>query len=227
MHFIDAPGSILLLENSLSRRRPKSSLTLAMMGCAVMWCACPLAQPPTPTMKTTNTKEIAARLVPLPMDERGKVLDRLPHGSGKHSQLAGMLEGSWYLHRGDLAIDGNFENGLNLVVDGDITVRGTLTEGGDGASLVVLGDLRAQNVLTSHLMVVAGSLECSGIVHGDYNDYSLEVYGDKLKARAGAHGSFRDAAGETGGGIRARLEFRERPGAGGGCVRGGPGAVAG
>lgn len=150
-----------------------------MLTCA---SAQPPAKPPVPTHQ--NTKDIAARLLPLPKEDREKVLKRFPGGNATASQLVHMFDGTWYVHHGDLTIDGDFESNLNLVVDGDLTVRGTLSDASGEASLVVTGDVRAVNVLTSQLMVVLGSLDCSGLVHGDYNDYCLEVYGKEMRARA-------------------------------------------
>lgn len=131
-----------------------------------------------------TTSQIASRLLPLSKEERESILKRFPKGRGDLSQLSHMFDGSWYVHKGDLTIDGNFISTLNLVVDGDLTVRGALSDASDEASLVVTGDLRAEHVVTAQLLVVMGSLQATGLVHGDYNDYSLEVWGPKFTARA-------------------------------------------
>lgn len=155
-----------------------------MAGWLLLNCANAQPQANTPVPSHQSTRSIAARLVPLPKEDRDKVLKRFPGGNASASQLVHMFDGDWYVHRGDLTIDGDLDSDLNLVVDGDLTVRGTLCDAGGEASLVVMGDVRAMNVLTSQLMVVLGSLHCSGLVHGDYNDYCLEVYGKEMSARA-------------------------------------------
>lgn len=133
-------------------------------------------------MKTTL--DLAARLVPLPADQRKTILDRFPRGQGHVSQLADSFEGTWYLHRGDLVVDGGFESTLNLVVDGDLTVRGPLLDTGGDALLVVTGDLLCRDLLSQYLLVVLGSLRCEGLAFGYYNDYAFEVWGKELEARA-------------------------------------------
>lgn len=132
----------------------------------------------------TTTLDLAARFVPLPRAEREALLARLPEGRGHVSQLHDCFGGTWYLHRGDLTVDGDLDSTLNLVVDGDLTVRGTLTDDSGEALLVVTGDLRAGNVLSRQLLVVLGSLLATGVVHADYNDWCFEVWGDSLHARA-------------------------------------------
>lgn len=60
VHLKESPGSTFLPDNSLPGRRRRFSQTMAVTGCAVMWCASPLAQPPTPMMRTTNADDMAA-----------------------------------------------------------------------------------------------------------------------------------------------------------------------
>lgn len=132
----------------------------------------------------TTTRDLAARFVPLPRAGRARFLARVPKRKGRVSQLKDSFDGTWYLHRGDLTVDGDLESVLNLVVDGDLTVRGTLTDDLEEARLVVTGDLRAENVLSRHLLVVLGSLLVKGVVYADYNDWAFEVWGRALRARA-------------------------------------------
>jgi hypothetical protein len=141
------------------------------------------AQEPSPPMQTTTT-DIAARLVPFPQEERERLLKRIPRNGSTSSQLADSFDGSWYVHRGDLAIDGDFSNNLNLVVDGDLTVRGTLLDTNDTASLVVTGDVRAKHILSECLLVTLGSLDCSGLTCAYYNDWCFEVWGPEMQSRA-------------------------------------------
>lgn len=132
----------------------------------------------------TTTRDLAARFVPLPRAGRARFLARVPKRKGRVSQLKESFDGTWYLHRGDLTVDGDLESVLNLVVDGDLTVRGTLADDLEEARLVVSGDLRAENILSRHLLVVLGSLLVKGVVYADYNDWAFEVWGDALRARA-------------------------------------------
>lgn len=55
-----------------------------------------------------------------------------------------------YLYKGDLTIDGSFANTHALVVDGNVTIRGSYDDyrGGGIGILVVLGDLRAEHVVS-------------------------------------------------------------------------------
>jgi hypothetical protein len=90
-----------------------------------------------------------------------------------------------YLHKGDLTIDGSFANTHALVVDGTLTIRGSYDDyrnGGIGM-LVVLGDLRAEHVVSWGSMAVTGTLDATGLVYAYYNDYSFEVAGP-VTARA-------------------------------------------
>ena len=90
-----------------------------------------------------------------------------------------------YLHKDDLTIDGSFANTHALVVDGHLTIHGSYDDyrnGGIGI-LVVLGDMRAEHVLSWGSMAVAGRLDATGLVYAYYNDYSFEVAGP-VTARA-------------------------------------------
>lgn len=90
-----------------------------------------------------------------------------------------------YLHKGDLTIDGSFANTHALVVDGNLTIRGSYDDyrGGGIGILVVLGDLRAEHVVSWGSMAVTGRLDATGLVYAYYNDYSFEVAGP-VTARA-------------------------------------------
>lgn len=90
-----------------------------------------------------------------------------------------------YLHRGDLTVDGSFANTDVLVVDGNLTIRGSYDDHRDGGIglLVVLGDLRVEHVVSWGGMAVTGALHATGLVYAYYNDYSFEVAGP-VTARA-------------------------------------------
>lgn len=103
---------------------------------------------------------------------------------------------------GDMAEDGVEDyDGNFLTIDGDcvvvgdldtdeheiavLVVRGSLTVGGyfrdhsdDGPTVtVVLGDLRAKNVVTAGLLEVKGSMVVREAVVGDYNDGGVLIHG--------------------------------------------------
>jgi hypothetical protein len=131
-----------------------------------------------------NSQSLAARLVPLTEARRKGILLALPRRKGERSQLFDTFNGAWYIHRGPLILDEDYDHTLNLVVDGDLTVRGTVDDSGAGRHLVVLGDLRCQNLLSRHLMVVTGSVVCAGLIFADHHDYAFEIWGETLEARA-------------------------------------------
>lgn len=129
-----------------------------------------------------QTRDLAARFQPFPPEARQALLKLFPGGRGDASHLADSFEGDWYMHEGDLIVDSGFRNNLNLVVRGNLIVRGVLSDLDDSASLVVTGDVLAHHILSRQLLVVLGSLRCSGLVHADYNDWSFEVWGPSLRA---------------------------------------------
>ena len=88
-------------------------------------------------------------------------------------------------HRGDMTIDGSFANTHVLVVGGNLTIHGSYDDfrGGGIGILVVLGDLRAEHVVSWGAIAVTGTLEAAGLVYAYYNDFTFEVAGP-VKARA-------------------------------------------
>ena len=90
-----------------------------------------------------------------------------------------------YLHKGDQTIDASFVNTHALVVDGNLTIRGSYDDfrGGGIGILAVLGDLRAGHVVSWGSIAVTGRLDATGLVYAYYNDFSFEVAGP-VKARA-------------------------------------------
>ena len=79
---------------------------------------------------------------------------------------------------GDLHVQGDL-NILNaaLVVTGNLTVSGCLSDCGPDSRVVVMGNLNAMKVQTSGWMIVGGDAIVSDAVFGSYNDDSLEVHG--------------------------------------------------
>jgi hypothetical protein len=90
-----------------------------------------------------------------------------------------------HLHKGDLTIDGSFANTHVLVVDGNVTMRGSYDDyrGGGVGILLVLGDLLAEHVVSWGSIAVTGTLKATGLVYAYYNDYTFEVAGP-VRARA-------------------------------------------
>lgn len=89
----------------------------------------------------------------------------------------------WRIHRGDLAVAGNFDNDGALVVDGTLRIDGSYDDYGHGAGLlIVLGDLEAEHVFTWNGLYVRGAVRAKGLVYGAYNDYAFEA-GGKVSAR--------------------------------------------
>ena len=90
----------------------------------------------------------------------------------------------WHVHRGDLILEGDLDNDLCLVVEGNLTIRGNYNDYlSDIGYLLCLGDMRVQNVLSWNAFCVAGNLYAAGMVFGYYNDFPFDVCGDVLKAR--------------------------------------------
>lgn len=83
--------------------------------------------------------------------------------------------------RSDLDVD------TPLVVDGNLDVHGTYTDGwdyNDEGHLICLGNLTAKNVFTRNVFFVSGSLSAAGFIFAEGNDYPLEIGdGELVKAR--------------------------------------------
>lgn len=95
-----------------------------------------------------------------------------------------LRDGDWKVHSGDLRIEKDFVNHDQLVVEGNLIVGGTYDDfrsAGPGC-LVVLGDMRAGNVISWGSIAVKGTLSSDGLVYAYYNDYSFEA--TRVKARA-------------------------------------------
>ncbi|MES2818614.1 MAG: hypothetical protein V4812_06450, partial [Pseudomonadota bacterium] len=89
----------------------------------------------------------------------------------------------WELHRGDLHIDGSLDNRHALVVDGNLTINGDYDDYTSGIGmLVVLGELRVDNLMSWGSVYVDSDLQARGLVIAEYNDFTFEVKG-KVNAR--------------------------------------------
>ncbi len=128
--------------------------------------------------ETVTASMLMARFDYLTTEERAAIKEQA------QGMIQDYLEGDWYIYRGNLLIDGDFDNDIALVVDGNLTVHGTYNDyQSDIGYLLCLGDFRAQNVLSWNAFAVAGSLYAAGFVCGYYNDFPFEVLGDVLQAR--------------------------------------------
>ena len=138
------------------------------------------------SQKAITTSSFAARLEYVEADERAELHERAGSFGPYPAQMQYYLEEGfhWYIHRGDLVIDGDFDNDMFLVVEGDLTVRGTYNDyRGDSGHLLVLGDVRAEHVLSWNAFSASGSLYAAGLVLGYYNDFTFEVFGPLIAAR--------------------------------------------
>jgi hypothetical protein len=140
-----------------------------------------------PVWRTSND---LIRRSPAPwsrLDKAGieAVVERLPKSLSLIPDYLRDKDVRVHLHKGDLTIDGSFANDHVLVVDGNLTIRGSYDDfRGDGTGiLVVLGDLRAEHVVSWGSIAVTGTLEASGLVYAYYNDFTFEVAGP-VRARA-------------------------------------------
>lgn len=95
-------------------------------------------------------------------------------------------DGEAFVVDGDLVVDGDFRTAdadvTLLVVKGDLVVAGLYDAPDEHSFVIVLGSLRAENVITASALDVFGSLEARGVVLGDYNDGGAHVR-RQLKAR--------------------------------------------
>jgi hypothetical protein len=112
------------------------------------------------------------------------IVKRLPKSLSLIPDYLRDKDAAVFLHKGDLTIDGSFDNSHILVVDGNLTIRGSYDDYRDGIGiLVVLGDMRAEHVASWGSIAVTGTLEARGLVYAYYNDFTFEV-GGPIKAKA-------------------------------------------
>ena len=88
------------------------------------------------------------------------------------------------IHPGDLTLTGSLENDSVLIVQGDLSIIGNYHDYLDGTGvLVVLGQMRVENLYSWGALYVQKDLDASGLILTVYNDYTFEVDG-KVNARA-------------------------------------------
>ncbi|MET1081395.1 MAG: hypothetical protein ABWY06_25625 [Pseudomonas sp.] len=123
------------------------------------------------------------KLKPLSATERQRLSDRLaPHALRNHFEESYV---DWQIHRGDLRIDNSFENNQALVVEGDLSIAGDYDDLYRGR-LVVLGDLRVDNLVSEGSLYVDGDLDAQGLVFAQNDERSPFTF--EVKGRVNAHG---------------------------------------
>lgn len=132
-------------------------------------------------------------------EERQALIDRglaMPDGNRQWTEMARTylaMDSGWRIHEGDLYLpDGETIVDLNLIVTGDLICDVYSDEG--ECTVLVLGDLRCQQVFSVYGLFVWGDAIVGDTVYQFYNDWAFEVVGT-LSARgfivqdksAGAH----------------------------------------
>jgi len=91
-------------------------------------------------------------------------------------------EGGVFLHEGDLQVNGDFkvdeQGALLLIVQGDLDVSGLFQDWSEFGILIVTGNLRARDIVTSGNLRVGKNLEAEKAVIGDYNDGGAGIGGN-------------------------------------------------
>ena len=85
----------------------------------------------------------------------------------------------WYIYDGDLVIDEAFFSllGISVIVAGNLTIKGSYADKRGGGSLIVLGDMTVDNIISEYPFVVVGDVHAAGLAYFGYNDHSGEVTG--------------------------------------------------
>jgi hypothetical protein len=178
-----------LISISLSIAKPYAPQLLLL--CLVILLGVSAFVPPasgaTPPVWRTSGELIKQSPKSFPhLDKAGidAVIKRLPKGLTLIPDYLRDKDARVHLHKGDLTIDGSFDNSHILVIDGNLTISGSYDDyrGGTGI-LVVLGDMRAEHVISWGSIAVTGNLQAAGLVYAYYNDFTFEV-GGTVKARA-------------------------------------------
>lgn len=140
-----------------------------------------------PAGAAVEPMDMTAVTARLPAEQRASVREPLGRCQGRkilRLPAGAVVAGDLHL---DAAVPTLGQPGLCAVLaEGDLTVAGDVLnlDWNDGRALVVLGSLRAANLLKGGAaLLVAGDLECRGLVLGVYNDGSARVAGN-LKAQA-------------------------------------------
>lgn len=83
------------------------------------------------------------------------------------------------LRNGPVSVQGDlFVEIGSILLTGDLLVLGNMSDWDESSTVVVLGNLSANNLSSSGEVVVAGDLKIDNILHLHRNDHSLRVEGD-------------------------------------------------
>jgi len=94
------------------------------------------------------------------------------------------VDRTWVYYKGDLKLDGPIDGNIGLVVDGNLRIDGLYDDYvSDIGSLVVLGDMHVEHLISWGSVAVLGNLEADGVVFTYYNDFTFEV-GGSIQAEA-------------------------------------------
>lgn len=118
------------------------------------------------------------------LEAHAKAIER-----AESSEIDGVIDptclcsGRLRIHRGDLVLDELHLDGEcpTLVIEGDLIVAGTIIQEFRAGFLIVLGDVRAKNIMTTALIFVTGDLTVEDTICGNCTNYSTDVLG-KTKA---------------------------------------------
>lgn len=90
----------------------------------------------------------------------------------------GLSASDWKVHRGDLVVEGNIESNQKLIVLGNLTVKGNISTFSLSNPWVILGNVTATNIVTDSPLLIAGSINASGLVFIDsYYDNPSTIKG--------------------------------------------------
>lgn len=134
---------------------------------------------------SAGTEELDEEALHALLDEHADAIAR-----AEASDVDGVIDpvclssGALRIHRGDLALE---ELHLTaecptLVVEGDLHVAGTIVQAFRAGFLIVLGNVRAKNIVTTALIFVTGDLTVEDTICGNCTNYSTDVLGE-TKAR--------------------------------------------
>lgn len=132
----------------------------------------------------TDLSKLQPIVTDLTSAERKRIIEQIQrhgHADRCRQALVTLNERQFVIHHGALWIDDDVLGHVNLIVDGDLIVNGTY--GDSEQMLIVLGDMRCENMVATGGLYVRGDLVCGGLSYHYYNDWSMEVEGT-LAARA-------------------------------------------
>lgn len=133
---------------------------------------------------TTDLSKLQPIFTDLTSEERKRIFDQIQrhgHADRCRQALVTLDEHQFVIHHGDLWIDDDVLGYVNLIVDGDLIINGNYHD--SEQMLIVLGDMRCENMVATGGLYVRDDLVCGGLSYHYYNDWAMEV-GGTLAARA-------------------------------------------